>query len=153
MRHRILRVRTSNCKGQNAWENRKRRKERREESWPARRETVKIYITIVDRNNYARSARANGRGSADANADARRGREAWGDEIEKRLAGNTTRNSDTRYTKKRKKTRFKKREAEFPCLYRIGKNKRGWERGKFGTSHMGSRPSDAATVIQSREIQ
>jgi len=29
----------------------------------------------VDRNNYARSARANGRGGADANADARRGRE------------------------------------------------------------------------------
>lgn len=43
------------------------------ESWLARRETVKICITIVDRNNYARSARANGRGGADANADARRG--------------------------------------------------------------------------------
>lgn len=66
-------------------------------------ETVKICITIVDRNNYARSARANGRGGADANAAARRGEKACGGEIEKRLAGNTTRNSDTRYTEKGKK--------------------------------------------------
>lgn len=63
----------------------------------------------MDRNNYARSARANGRGGADANADARRGwKGSWregrrGKEIEKRLAGNTTRNSDTRCTEKRKK--------------------------------------------------
>lgn len=79
----------------------------------------------MDRNNYARSARANGRGGADANADARRGGKACEGEIEKRLAGNTTRNSDTRYTEKRKKQRgFKRNEAEFPCLYKVGKNTR-----------------------------
>jgi len=40
----------------------------------------------VDRNNYARSARAraNGRGGADANADARRSEKECGGEIEKR---------------------------------------------------------------------
>lgn len=82
-------VRTSNCEKKTRRSEKVRKRRRREakggEDWPAGRETVKICITIVDRNNYARSARANGRGGevgADANADARRDEKARRGEIE-----------------------------------------------------------------------
>lgn len=65
----------------------------------------------MDRNNYARSARANGRGGTDANADAERGREGvWRGEMEKQLAGNTTRNSDTKCSEKNNSEKDSKEE-------------------------------------------
>lgn len=72
----MRRVRTSNCgketrDGVTKCGKEGREGRERDVDWPAGRETVKICITIVDRNNYARSARANGRDGADANADAR----------------------------------------------------------------------------------
>lgn len=48
-----------------------------------------------------------------------------GGEIEKRLAGNTTRNSDTRYTQKRKKaTKIQKGKPNLPVYIEYEKNKK-----------------------------